>query len=263
MDENGVIDPAYESPTTVAVVITFLISVLALIFFIVDLIYYFNVKKRIKRNTTNNVEIKVKSDDPKVNSALDDAQAKFMTAGIVADLNKQTEIDAEYSYKLERVVNNKETFCLFLYTLYKPFGITILAAILMCVGLNMLFNINNPQEAIIPSIISASAAILFLLLIFVILVVNANANKKKALETTKEMGIRIYSDHIEQYNIVTKGDSEAEIRYKVPFLKMKHLETKKAIYCRGYNNGQVVALRLDKSEMPEEAIILIKNKIKK
>ena len=133
----------------------------------------------------------------------------------------------------------------------------------MCVGLNMLFNINNPQEAIIPSIISASAAILFLLLIFVILVVNANANKKKAIQTTKEMGIRIYSDHIEQYNIVTKGDSEAEIRYKVPFLKMKHLETKRAFYFRSYNNGQVVALRLDKSEMPEEAIILIKNKIKK
>ena len=159
VDSNGVIDPAYESPTTIAVVITFLISVLALIFFIVDLIYYFNVKKRMK-NKNNNIEISVKSDDQKLNTALDTAQAKFMTAGLVADLNKQTEIDAEYSYKLKRVVNNKETFCLFFYTLYKPFGITILAAILMCVGLNMLFNINNPQEAIIPSIISASAAIL-------------------------------------------------------------------------------------------------------
>ena len=262
VDSNGVVDPAYESPTTIAVVITFFITIVALICFITDLIFYFNVKKRMK-NKNNNIEISVKSDDQKLNTALDTAQAKFMTAGLVADLNKQTEIDAEYAYKMELTVKTKETAPLFLYILYKPFGLTLLILLAMCTGLNLLFNMSDLKQAIVPIIISCSVSILFFVGFFIFLVVRANKSKKKAIQTTKEMGFRIYSDHIEQYNILLKDDSEVEIRYKVPFLKMKYLETKRAFYFRGYNNGQVVALRLDKKEMPEEAYILIKAKLNK
>ena len=263
IDANGVVDPEYESPTTTVVVIMTFITFIVLIFFIVDLIVYFNVKKRLKK-TGNNIEISVKSDDEKVNKALDETKTKFMSAGLVADVNTQTsELDVEYAYKINKLINTKETVPLFLYILYKPLGIGLLALILMCVALNMIFNINNPKDAILPIVISVAASFLIIILFFVFLVVRANNAKKKAVEYTKEIGMRIYADHLEQYNIVTKDNQEAEIRYKVPFLKMKHLETKRAFYCRGYNNGQVVALRLDKSDMPEEALILIKNKLGK
>jgi len=263
IDANGVVDPEYESPTTTVVVIMTFITFIVLIFFIVDLIVYFNVKKRLKK-TGNNIEITVKSDDEKVNKALDETKTKFMSAGLVADVNTQTsELDVEYAYKINKLINTKETVPLFLYILYKPLGIGLLALILMCVALNMIFNINNPKDAILPIVISVAASFLIIILFFVFLVVRANNAKKKAVEYTKEIGMRIYADHLEQYNIVTKDNQEAEIRYKVPFLKMKHLETKRAFYCRGYNNGQVVALRLDKSDMPEEALILIKNKLGK
>jgi hypothetical protein len=263
IDANGVVDPEYESPTTTVVAIMTFITFIVLIFFIADLIVYFNVKKRLKK-TGNNIEISVKSDDEKVNKALDETKTKFMTAGLVADVNTQTsELDVEYAYKINKLINTKETVPLFLYILYKPLGIGLLALILMCVALNMIFNINNPKDAILPIIISVAVSFLIIILFFIFLVVRANNAKKKAVEYTKEIGMRIYADHLEQYNIVTKDNQEAEIRYKVPFLKMKHLETKRAFYCRGYNNGQVVALRLDKSDMPEEALILIKNKLEK
>ena len=262
-DANGVVDPDYESPTTIIVVIAFLVTVFVLILFIVDLVYYFNVKSRLKRSSANNIEISIKTDDEKVNAALNETNAKFLKAGLVADINKQTEIDAEYAYKLELKVDTKETFPLFLYILYKPLTIGLIAIIVICAGLNLLININNPKDAIIPTIICCSASILFLVFIFLFLVFRANASKKKAILNTKEMGFRIYAEHIEQYNIIEKDGSEAEIRYKVPFFKMKHLETKRAIYCRGLNNGQVVALRLDKSQMPEEALILFKSKLNK
>lgn len=263
MDASGVVDPNYSSPTTVAVVLLFFLTIVIFIFFLTDLIFFFNVKKRLKNRSGNNIEINVKSENKDMNTALDEANAKFVTAGLVADINSQTEIDAEYAYKLKLEANTKETTALYFYILYKPLGFALIILLLISVGLNLLININHPQDAIIPMVVSLVASIALTVLFFVFLVVRANKGKRKALLNTKEIGMRIYSDHIEQYNIFSKDGSEAEIRYKVPFLKMKYLETKRAIFCRSYNNGQVVALRLDKTQMPEEALILLKAKLKK
>ena len=263
MDASGNIDPNYQSPTTVAVVILSFLVVVAFIFFLFDLIFYLNVKKRLKKTNGNNIEINVKSEEKEVNKALDDAKAKLVTSGLVADVNAQTEIDAEYAYKMKLEVNTKETFPLFLYILYKPLTFALIILLTLNVGLNLLINIDNLSDAIIPIIVGTSVSILIIVLFFIVLVARANKGKRKAIFTTNELGIRIYADHLEQYNVIAKDGTEAEIRYKVPFLKMKYLETKKSFYCRSYNNGQVVALRLDKTQMPEEALILLKAKLKK
>lgn len=263
IDANGVVDPEYESPTTIVVAIMFIIFIFALSCFIFDLIFFFNVKSRLRKKSGNNIEINIKNDDKTSNVALDDAERRFTNAGLAADINAQTgDLDIEYSYKITNFPNTKETLPLFLYILYKPFGFSLLLVLLFGAGINLLVSMDNPKGAILPIIISSLVVTLFVILVFFLLVLRANKNKKKSALSTKEIGIRIYPDHLEQYNVIVKDETEAEIRYKVPFSRMKHLETKKAFYCRSYNNGQVVALRLNKDEMPEEALILLKNKIK-
>lgn len=263
VDENGVLDPNYQSPMTIVVVVLVLLLIFTLSMFVIDLIYYFSVKRRSKK-TGNNVAIKVKGDNEKENTVINDAHAKFMTAGIVADITSQTaELDVEYQYKTNPSTKLSETVALLVYVLFFPLLLSILAIMLLGIGLNLLVNLNNLQDAVVPIIITVSASIGAFFLFFGIVIFRNNAAKKRAIKTTKECGIRIYSDYVEQYVVVYKGETEAEIDYKVPFLKSKHLETKKALFIKGKNNGQVVAIRLNKSEMSEEALILIKSKLQK
>ena len=263
IDENGVLDPNYESPFTIVVIIMVLLFFFVLTMFVCDLIYYFNVKIRSKK-TGNNVEIAVKGDSEQENAAIKDAHAKFMTAGIVADINSQTtELDVEYEFKTQPSIKLGETIALLMYVLFLPLLLCVLVIMLFGIGLNLLVNINDLQGAIVPIIVTVSSALVAFFLFFGIIIFKNNAAKKRAIKTTKETGIRIYKDYVEQYTVVYKDEAEAEIRYKVPFLKAKHLETKKAFFIKAKHNGQIVAIRLNKSEMPEEALILLKNKIKK
>ena len=186
-----------------------------------------------------------------------------MNAGIVADINSQTtDLDVEYQYKTAPSIKLGETIALLMYVLFAPLLVCVLVIMLFGVGLNLLANINNLQDAVVPIIITLSGCLITFVLFFAIIIIRTNSAKKRSIKTTKETGIRIYSDHLEQYTIVLKDETEAEIRYKVPFFKAKHLETKKGFFIKGKQNGQIVAIRLNKSEMPEEAFVLIKNKLK-
>ena len=262
VDENGVLDPNYESPFTIVVIIMVLLFFFTFTMFVCDLIYYFNVKIRSKKSG-NNIEIKVKGDNEENNAAVNDAHTKFMNAGIVADINSQTtDLDVEYQYKTAPSIKLGETIALLMYVLFAPLLVCVLVIMLFGVGLNLLANINNLQDAVVPIIITVSGCLIVFVLFFAIIIIRTNSAKKRSIKTTKETGIRIYSDHLEQYTIVLKDETEAEIRYKVPFFKAKHLQTKKGFFIKGKQNGQIVAIRLNKSEMPEEAFVLIKNKLK-
>ena len=81
-----------------------------------------NLELEKNKKYTQNLEkslLQLKSENKDMNTALDEANAKFVTAGLVADINSQTEIDAEYAYKLKLEANTKETTALYFYILYK------------------------------------------------------------------------------------------------------------------------------------------------
>ena len=256
-------DPDYETPYILPTGVCFILSFFMLIYFFTDLFYFFRMRRRLRQTIGNNVEIKPLNSDAAMSYSADN---KLLSSGVIADVNKSEveEETAEYAYKVEIDEAYKDTGALIVYMATKPFILSCLMILVVIAMLWLLVNMGDLLGGLSNLISLAVISFLIFLIGYILLFIISAATKKKRKKFTKEVGYRIYADHLEQYLIQDKKGSLVEIRHKIFFnTKMKHKETKKHLFFKELNNGQMLALMLTKRIMPEEAMTLIKGKIEK
>ena len=259
----GTADPEFVSDFILPAALFFVFSFFTDIWFAVDMSFFINVRRRMRKKSGNNVEIR--TIDNNNNDASKAMEKRFLNNGIIADVNNNeasNELDIEYAYQIDVASAFKEPFTLVFYLTWRLFLFAFLIGNALCIAMWALINFGQWENAIGFLITSIIVSLLFIGLCYLVMFITVMRAKKRNMKETKEVGFRIFADHIEQYSITEKNGALAEIRHKVAFKPgMKYFETEKHFFFREMKNGQIVGIMLRKSDMPEEAKVLLEKKI--
>lgn len=243
-----------------------LVSLIVWIFsipvFVADLVIYLINKKRFNNKTPNNVELSLNTES--VTKAVESTQKMMTDGGMIADIKKEGE---EIPAPLHTFPITKEAkrFGVSLFLSWFMMGPAMIFIAILGVAISflmqLLMNLNNPINAVIPACIMSGIVIVIVIGFFFILAAAMHSNRKNV--NASDMCINIYEDRFENYykfETVREG-LKGELRYKFPYKKAKTFETKKFFAVKNIVNGQAVSMYMTKDELGE-AIEIIKQKIK-
>ena len=265
---NSKTDSLQDDPVAngimIALVAAILITIFFFIIFTVDLIMFFIAKGRAKKNKGAPIYIETNKEQSKEQQ---EETVSSAIGNLSVHLNEKSDnsLDVEYEFKEKHNPTFKKTLLLQGYT--SASGLLFIwvlgTVVIFIVGL--LTNMKNLLIGVIAAAIMSGALLIFFTLLFFLIVLVLNNHQKKLKPI--DLGTRIYPDYLESYTVLNQDLNnqhlDMTISTKAPFDKLKYFETKEYLFCKAIVNKQLVAFTFDKKDVPEEAIILIKNKIKK
>lgn len=256
-------DPFFDA-CFMGAAISFVVWLFSIPVFVTDLIIYLVNKKRFKSKTPSNIEMSLNTDS--VVKAVE-SQKKVMTdGGAIVDIKKEgeegpTPLKSFPINESPSAKSFKASLFLLTFMLGKTILLILIVGLALIAGLELLFNLNNPINAVIPMIILSCITLVLVVGIFFLLASGIHNNRKNT--KASDMCINIYEDYFEQYykfETIREG-LRGEFRYKFQYAKSKTFETKKILAIKTRVNGQISAMILTKDDK-NEAIDTIKEKIK-
>lgn len=242
--------------------VSMIVWVFSVPIFIADLVIYLVNKKRFKNKAPSNVELSLNTES--VTKVVESTQKVMTEGGMIADIKKEGE---EIPAPLHTFPITKEAkrFGVSLFLSWFMMGPAMIFIAILGVALSflmqLLMNLNNPINAVIPASIMSGIIIVIVVGFFFILAAAMHSNRKNV--NASDMCINIYEDRFENYykfETVREG-LKGELRYKFPYKKAKTFETKKFFAVKNIVNGQAVSMYMTKDEL-SEAIEIIKQKVK-